>query len=147
MTCVFVDHVGWSDESHWNTGRFRSLGLVSTPLEYIESMQSELLGLLRESGVGECKWSRLYGAAMRHLLAWWNREDFDDESGLSHLHHALTCLAMLTQYQFWYDDFDDRPRPRYKEEPPCVEDDQELKCEDPQEEETQSNGVSQEQAA
>ena len=26
-----VTHVGFADESHWNTGRFRSLGLLTSP--------------------------------------------------------------------------------------------------------------------
>ena len=54
-------------------------------------------------------WSRLYGAAQRHLLAWWEREAFDRESGLPHLHHALTCLAMLAHYRAYNRNLDDRP--------------------------------------
>ena len=39
---------------------------------------------------------RYYAAALRHLMAWRMGEDFDKESGLLHLSHALTCLAFLT---------------------------------------------------
>jgi len=35
------------------------------------------------------------GAAMRHLLAWWDGEDADPESGESHLAHARACLGIL----------------------------------------------------
>lgn len=40
-------------------------------------------------------WSRLYGATQRHLIAWWGGDDWDPESELHHLDHALACLAML----------------------------------------------------
>lgn len=43
------------------------------------------------------KWSRLYGATMRHITSWWNREELDKESGFSHLDHAICCLAMLIE--------------------------------------------------
>jgi Domain of unknown function (DUF5664) len=36
-----------------------------------------------------------YGAALRHLTAWWDGEDSAEDSGLNHLHHALACIAML----------------------------------------------------
>lgn len=45
------------------------------------------------------KWSRLVGAALRHLLAWHSGETLDPETGISHLAHARCCLAMLIQYQ------------------------------------------------
>lgn len=44
-------------------------------------------------------WSRLVGAAMRHLTAWHSGEDLDPETSLSHLGHARCCLAMLLAYQ------------------------------------------------
>lgn len=41
-------------------------------------------------------WSLSWDACQRHLLAFWNGEDDDPESGLSHLGHAAWhCLAML----------------------------------------------------
>lgn len=39
--------------------------------------------------------SRLYAALLRHLTAWWEGEETDPESGLSHLDHVLCCAAML----------------------------------------------------
>lgn len=38
---------------------------------------------------------RLISAAQRHIGKWQRGEDNDDESGKSHLGHALACLAML----------------------------------------------------
>jgi hypothetical protein len=39
--------------------------------------------------------SRLYAAALRHLFAWWGGEDSDNESGESHLAHAVCCILMM----------------------------------------------------
>lgn len=50
---------------------------------------------------GERNWekglkaSRLYGAAMRHLTAFWGGEDLDPETKRPHLAHAACCLMML----------------------------------------------------
>lgn len=44
-------------------------------------------------------WGRVYGALQRHLWAWWNREDKDDETGKSHLHHAACCISFLIAYE------------------------------------------------
>ena len=43
------------------------------------------------------KASRLVAAALRHIYAWNSGEDYDDESGVSHLGHARCCLAMLLE--------------------------------------------------
>ena len=44
-------------------------------------------------------WGRYFGAAMRHLWAWWRGEQFDEESGLSHLAHAACCVMFLVTYE------------------------------------------------
>lgn len=36
-----------------------------------------------------------YDATMRHLMAWWEGEDLDPASGLSHISKALSSLAVL----------------------------------------------------
>lgn len=42
------------------------------------------------------RWSLSYDALQRHLHAFWNGEDRDEESGLYHLAHASWhCLALL----------------------------------------------------
>ena len=55
-------------------------------------------------------WDRAYGAARRHMLAWYSGEDKDPESGLSHLYHALANLAFLTMFQDRGIGKDNRPR-------------------------------------
>ncbi len=44
-------------------------------------------------------WSRLLGAAFRHLGACNSGEDKDPETGLSHLAHLACCTLFLLEYQ------------------------------------------------
>ena len=57
------------------------------------------------------KWSRVFGALMRHLWAWWNpfTPSVDAETGHSHLWHAGCCLAFLIAYEQRGVGEDDRP--------------------------------------
>ena len=45
------------------------------------------------------KWSRPFGALMRHLWAWWAGENLDKETNKSHLAHAACCLMFLLAYE------------------------------------------------
>ena len=44
-------------------------------------------------------WSRLYGAALRHLHAHLDGQNLDPESGLSHLAHLGCCIMFLLEYE------------------------------------------------
>ena len=55
------------------------------------------------------KWSRVFGALMRHMWAWWRGEHTDPETGKSHLWHACCCLAFLVAYEQRKVGEDDRP--------------------------------------
>lgn len=59
-------------------------------------------------------WSRIYGAALRHLTAWAEGEDLDPESGLSHLDHAACCVMFLQTYVRTGTGTDDRYKPEEK---------------------------------
>lgn len=50
-----------------------------------------------------------YDAAMRHLNAWWEGEDIDPDSGLSHITKIMTTLAVLRDSQIRGNVVDDRP--------------------------------------
>ena len=54
-------------------------------------------------------WGRLYGAALRHLFAFWRHEDIDEETELGHLAHAACCILFLLSYQLRSVGTDDRP--------------------------------------
>ena len=57
-----ITHVGFSDESNWNVGRFRSLGLVTAPRKHLSELERGLSILLSNSGLTEFKWKKLRGA-------------------------------------------------------------------------------------
>lgn len=45
------------------------------------------------------KWGRVYGSLMRHLWKWWSGHDKDEETGYSHLSHAICNIAFLITYE------------------------------------------------
>lgn len=63
-------------------------------------------------------WSRLHAAALRHIGAWSERQDVDEETKLNHLAHATCCLLFLLEYNLKnlgnddrYTDAGTNPRP------------------------------------
>jgi len=52
-----------------------------------------------------------YDAAMRHLMAWWEGEDIDTDSDLSHITKAIATLTVLRDAQINNRVSDDRPPP------------------------------------
>lgn len=54
-------------------------------------------------------WSRCFGALQRHLVAWWNKEGVDKDTGYSHLWHAGCCILFLIAYELRGKGKDDRP--------------------------------------
>lgn len=64
-------------------------------------------------------YTRLADAAYRHLSAFMNGEDIDEESGNNHLFHAMASLAMLTYMQAERKDMDDRYKPKEEDSGCC----------------------------
>ena len=57
-------------------------------------------------GIG---WTSIMSSALRHLFAFNNGEDLDEESGISHLAHAMCDIMFLLEYTYTEDSvFDDR---------------------------------------
>jgi hypothetical protein len=50
-----------------------------------------------------------YDACLRHLMAWWEGEDIDSDSGLSHVTKAIACLTVLRDSMLIGNWKDDRP--------------------------------------
>lgn len=65
MNKALVTHVGFSDESNWNTGQFRSLGLVTAPINIVDQLEEELRRLLKDYKTYEFKWKKLKCAKER----------------------------------------------------------------------------------
>ena len=57
---------------------------------------------------GGMEYSRLYAAAQRHMLAFWDGEQSDGETGMSHLAHAACCIVFLLSYEIEENGIDDR---------------------------------------
>lgn len=62
----------------------------------------------RESGVRS---SVYYDATFRHLVKWWEFEDLDPDSGLSHITKAIASLVVLRDAMINDNWVDDRPPP------------------------------------
>lgn len=60
----------------------------------------------RKAGV---RASVYYDASLRHMTAWWEGEDIDAESGLSHITKALACLVVIRDSMIQGNWKDDRP--------------------------------------
>jgi hypothetical protein len=58
-------HVSFSDESNWNSGRFRSIGMLSASRSDALSLHYELSTLLSQSQVKELKWNKIRTAKYR----------------------------------------------------------------------------------
>ena len=59
---------------------------------------------------GGLAWSRVIGAALRHLTAFNDGENIDPESGLSHIAHLSCCAMFLLEYIETHPELDDRYR-------------------------------------
>lgn len=53
-------------------------------------------------------WSRVIGAAYRHLSSFNDGEDLDPETGLSHIAHLACCCMFLLEYIHTHPNLDDR---------------------------------------
>jgi hypothetical protein len=100
-----------------------AIGIRKAPLSCVPmNVVAEMgLGMLE----GACKYGRhnyrgvgvrgsvYFDATMRHLISWWEGEDVDPDSGLSHITKALVSLVVLRDAQMQDKCTDDRP-PRSK---------------------------------
>lgn len=82
-----------------------AVGVKKVPLSTVSSavLMEIGLGMLE----GACKYGRhnyrvsgvrtsvYYDASMRHLMAFWEGQDIDPDSGLHHVSKAMSCLAVL----------------------------------------------------
>ena len=59
--------------------------------------------------VGNIKSSVYYDSVFRHLMAWWEGEDEDPDSGLSHITKAIASLVVLRDAMMQDNHLDDRP--------------------------------------
>lgn len=55
-----ITHLAFADESHWNTGRYRAIGLVTLEAQQQSNIERAIRNILMKQGVtGELKWSQI----------------------------------------------------------------------------------------
>ncbi|KQC02991.1 MAG: hypothetical protein APR54_02515 [Candidatus Cloacimonas sp. SDB] len=65
MTIADASHVAYSDETCFNIGRYRGLGLISLESTNFTQVNKRILELLRDSAIREFKWEKLKTARYR----------------------------------------------------------------------------------
>lgn len=131
---ICVEHSAWvrpltplaPDDDHARTFHMLkatnpkdAIGIRKAPMSTVPA------AVLAEVGVamleGACKYGRsnfriagvrasvYYDATMRHLMSWWEGEDTDPDSGMSHVTKAITSLVVLRDAMIQGMCTDDRP--------------------------------------
>lgn len=114
-----MDSCQHSEFCYKETNPKDALGIKKAPLHCIPCGPLYELGLAMYEGgrkygshnyraVG-ARASVYYDAAMRHLTAWWEGEDVDLDSGLSHLIKAVASLVVMRDSMIMNNWIDDRP--------------------------------------
>lgn len=94
-------------------------GIAKVPISCVPANVLAELGTAMFEG--QCKYGRhnyravgvrasiYYDALMRHMMAWWEGEDIDAASGMSHVTKAMTTLIVLRDSMLQGNLNDDRP--------------------------------------
>ena len=90
------------NKTRWDLLPFEALEEVAAVLTYGAGKYSE------QNWRWGFKFHRPLAAALRHITAWARGEDTDEESGYSHLSHAVCCLLFLISFQKTGSGVDDR---------------------------------------
>jgi hypothetical protein len=96
-----------------------AIGVAKVPLSPVPAQVMAEVGLAMMEGalkygrhnyrVAGVRASVYYDAALRHMMAWWEGEDIDPDSGLPHLVKAIACFVVLRDSQIQGNWVDDRP--------------------------------------
>ena len=98
-----------------------AIGIKKVPISTIPGQVLAELGLAMLEGLAKygrhnyrvsgARSSVYYDAVGRHMLAWWEGQDIDPGSGLSHITKAMASLAVLRDCMLQDNLVDDRPPP------------------------------------
>ena len=95
-----MNDAGYPDDNPKTAFGQAKLGMSDTPIHSLR-----MLAKVHSNGAakyGSLNWREnnvsatvYYNAAMRHLMAWFEGDDLDPESGLPHLAHVMACASIL----------------------------------------------------
>lgn len=98
-----------------------AIGRAKPPMSPVPANVLAEIGMAMAKGAakyGRHNWRRAgiatsvyYDAALRHLFQWWEGEDIDPDSGLSHVVQAIAGLVVLRDAMARGMAKDDRPEP------------------------------------
>lgn len=108
--------------SDWkDTNPKDAVGVMKSPMSVIPGNVLQEVGIALMEGarkygrhnyrVAGVRASVYYDAAMRHLIAWWEGQDTDPDSGLSHITKAIAGLIVFRDAMINNMFNDDRPPP------------------------------------
>lgn len=96
-----------------------AVGIAKVPMSTVSGPVMMEIGLAMMEGalkygrhnyrVAGIRFSVYYDALMRHMMAWWEGEDIDPASGVSHVTKALATLVVLRDAMIQQKATDDRP--------------------------------------
>lgn len=96
-----------------------SIGIKKAPMSTVSAAVLAEVGVAMLEGAAKygrhnyravgVRGSVYYDATMRHLMSWWEGEDIDPDSGLSHITKAITSLVVLRDSMIQGRLSDDRP--------------------------------------
>lgn len=108
-----LEHFGKQIEKEadrYNQNKLRLDLLPIIPLEKIAQVLTKSLNkYVPRNWERGMPWSYCYASTLRHLFAWWRREETDPETGISHLAHAACNILFLLEYEELKKGTDDRP--------------------------------------
>lgn len=92
----------------------RKVAMSAIPAQPLMEMGLAMMEGARKYGrhnyrIAGVRSSVYYDAALRHLMAWWEGEDVDPDSGLPHLVKAMACLCVIRDSTIRGNVVDDRP--------------------------------------
>lgn len=112
---ILYDYVQGEEKKGYTPGRKADQDKI--PMELLPTPALEEIARVLAFGAqkydrwnwrGGIAYSRVIGAALRHIFSWLNGEDKDPETGLSHLAHAGCCILFLLTYEKERPEWDDR---------------------------------------
>jgi len=83
------------DKPRWSLLPFKALNEIVKVLTF-GAIKYEVDNWRKGNGFN---YDRVFSATMRHLTSWWEGEDKDPETGLSHLAHAGCNILFLLEYE------------------------------------------------